>query len=97
MYAVKIEFDTPTSVRSATKILASRSRLEAAGWFNYLSMAFLHTKPVPVKGGGTVDMLGASIYEIDADTEADAIESAEDGSAHLISFTEEPDFALNLD
>ena len=95
MYAVKIEFDTPTSMKTATQIFSYTDLMQSAGWFNYLSLAFHFVKPVPVKGGKTIEIIGAWHYEVDADSHEGVVETINSGKAILIDETFELDIGLD--
>jgi hypothetical protein len=97
MYAIKVEFDTQTSMNAATQILPFRDLESAAGTYNKLVMDFLYTRSVSSKGGKPVEILGVWKYEVEADNDESAIEAVRLGKAILIDHTEEPDFPLNGD
>jgi hypothetical protein len=95
MYAVKVEFDTPTSMNSMSRVVPIKTVMEAAVWFNYLTLAHHFTKPVPVKGGGTIDVLDAWIYEVEVDDLSKVKAAVEEGKAILIDKIYELDVAIN--
>ena len=66
-YAVKFEFDTSTSMGTGTKILVYPQKIPACAMYNTLSLAYALARPVTVKGGRKIDVLGTWLYEIDAE------------------------------
>lgn len=94
LYAVKFDFDTDVSIRSGTKILVYPQMIDAAAMFNTLSLAYALAKPVAVKGG-SINVLGTWLYEVDASDEVGAIEEVKAGAAVLVDFA--PELAIDLE
>ncbi len=95
LYAVKFEFDTETSMRSATRVLVYPTMLEAVSIFHPLSLAYAQAKPVVVNNGKSINILGTWLYEVDEQDSDRAVEVVTAGRALLVDFA--PELAIDID
>jgi hypothetical protein len=92
MYAVKVEYDTPTSVGAFTDIMTFPNVMAATAVFNALMIAYPFGKPIQVrskkdKSPVMIEVISAALYQADASGREAMLAAVETGSAILMDQT----------
>ena len=92
LYAVKVEYDTPTSDRSFMDILPFPNVRVATAVFNPLMVAYPFAEQITVRSKKTgrpekIEMVNAWLYQADVNSFDDMVKAVQAGSATLIDWT----------
>jgi hypothetical protein len=92
LYAVKVEYDTPTSDRTFMDILPFPNVRAAVAVFNPLMIAYPFGKQVTVRSKRTnrpekIEIISASLYQGEANSLDDMVKAVQSGTATLIDWT----------